>query len=260
VLRRLARLLPVLAVLALPLAASASRTSEGGGPRSAARLALDRLTRLHATVYCGGRRGRLVALTFDDGPSRYTPEVLRVLRAARARATFFVVGRRVGYWPAAVRDAARVGAVGDHTWSHAALPGLRGRALREEVEWARRSAAVGSGRRVRLFRPPYGLRTAEADAFLDAHGLVEVLWDVDAGDAVRHASPTGALARVEAELRPGSIVLLHDVHPWSPWLARAVLREVRRRGLRAVTVPELLAHDPPPLVRGPDGRLRTGCR
>jgi peptidoglycan/xylan/chitin deacetylase (PgdA/CDA1 family) len=243
------RALLVAVALAIPAVAAASVSDEGGGPRTPGRLAVERLARLGVSVYCGGRRGRLVALTFDDGPGPYTYSLLRVLRRARARATFFLVGSRVAYWPGAVREEARLGSIGDHTWSHARLAGVTGARLAAEI-----------GRRRLLFRPPYGDRTPAEEALLRDRRMLEVLWDVDARDFAPGATPASALAHVRAEVRPGSIVLLHDGRPWTAALTRAVLAELRRRRLRPVTVPELLAHDPPRLVRDRSGRLRTSCR
>ena len=59
------------------------------------------------------------------------------------------------------------------------------------------------------------------------------------------ARPGAVIRDVKPELRAGAIVLLHDLHPWMPSVARALIRAARRRGLRLVTVPELLAREPP---------------
>src|SRR3954466_13386279 len=77
-----------------------------------------RLARLGLPVYCGGGHGDGGALTFDDGPGPYTPVALRILRRSRARATFFLVGRRVAWYRSLVRTELARGAIGDHTWSH----------------------------------------------------------------------------------------------------------------------------------------------
>lgn len=232
--RRLA--LAALLAFSVASAAAAAPVDEGGGPRTAGALAAAHLARLGATIYCGGRSGRLVALTFDDGPGPYTPPVLRVLRRGHARATFFVVEGRVRWWPRIVQAEARLGSVGSHTRDHLPLATLRGRALVYEVASHRR-----------LFRPPYGVRTRAADELLRSRRMLQVLWDVD---------PEGE----GGVIRPGSIVLLHDTKPEAAALTARLLRDLRRRGLRPVSVPELLAHDPPRLVRDPLGGLRSACR
>src|ERR671937_2005303 len=97
-----------------------------------------RLVQRAEPVYCAFPRGRNFALTFDDGPGPYTVTLARILRRQHARATFFVIGSRVGLFPAGARAAARIGVLGNHTWSH---PHLRGLSLddarRELVETQR---------------------------------------------------------------------------------------------------------------------------
>jgi peptidoglycan/xylan/chitin deacetylase (PgdA/CDA1 family) len=238
------RLLALLTVLALPCAAAAAVADEGSGRRGAGELVVQRLVRTGATVYCGGGRGRLVALTFDDGPSRYTREIVAELRRFNARATFFLVGSRLNYYRGALRAAVQVGVIGDHTWTHAYLRTLDARGLREQIGWTRTAEIGRTGRRVLLFRPPYGARTRAADAYVRRLGMLQVMWDIDDSSA---------------GIRPGSIVVLHDTRPGTLALLHRILGSLRARHLRAVTVPELLANDPPRLTRDADGLLRTSC-
>src|SRR2546426_5372340 len=101
-------------------------------PSPASLPTVPRLIQAAQPVYCAGAHGRSVALTFDDGPSPYTLRLVRVLREEHARATFFVVGSRVALWPNSVRAAARVGVLGNHTWSHPHLRGLASSRVRTE--------------------------------------------------------------------------------------------------------------------------------
>lgn len=196
-------------------------------------------------VFCGGGNGDAVALTFDDGPGPYTEQILAKLRAAGAHATFFVVGNRVAYWPEAARDATAAGGVGNHSWSHSRL--ARMPRLFAWLELARTQQAVGDtlGWKPRLVRPPYGSHSPEVDAVARKLGLVEVLWDVDARDDVPNARVDAVVRNVERGLRPGAIVLLHDIHPWTLKAVPRILDAIAARGLRAVSVPELLVLDPP---------------
>jgi peptidoglycan/xylan/chitin deacetylase (PgdA/CDA1 family) len=209
-------------------------------------------------VYCGGHRSNAVALTFDDGPGEYSRHLVAILRAAGARATFFVVGNRLQYWPGVVRDEETVGVVGDHTWSHADLTQLpRWLAW---LELARTQYAVSQqlGHAPGLFRAPYERHNPALDATVASLGLVEVFWSVDSRDDQRKTTARRVLRNVLAGLRPGAIVLMHDLHPWTIRAVPKILRAIRLRGLRAVTVPELLALDAPaehqgcPLAPGAD--------
>src|SRR2546430_10778401 len=96
--------------LALPSAARTSPRKEDG-----ARSKLEALARDATPLYCGGRHGRYVALTFDDGPSSYTRRVLRLLPRGRARATLFVVGGPAPAPPPLLRPGSPAGARGNPT-------------------------------------------------------------------------------------------------------------------------------------------------
>ena len=209
-------------------------------------------------MYCGGGRGRYVALTFDDGPGRYTQRVIGLLARAHARATFFVVGDRVRYWPGVVRTELNDHAVGNHTWDHTRLPGLGARATYAEVSRTQSELVRTTGVRPVLFRPPYELMTHTATRVTRGLGLAVVLWSVDSGDSAPGATPDAVARTVIAHLRPGAIVLMHDLRPASVHALPRILRAIRRLRLRAVTVPELVALDPPShaqlFVTRPSGR------
>ena len=206
---------------------------------------LQRLMYEAKPVYCAGVRGRSVALTFDDGPGPYTFRLVRVLRQERARATFFLVGSRVGIWPSAARGVRAVGAVGNHTWSHPHLAGLAPADVRQELARTQQVIWRNVGLVPLVFRPPYEEATPADDVLVRSLHLVDVRWSVDAGDSRPGARPGSVFRTAKAGLRPGAIILLHDFHPWTANVARRLIREARRRRLRLATVPELLARQPP---------------
>jgi peptidoglycan/xylan/chitin deacetylase (PgdA/CDA1 family) len=216
-----------------------------------------RLIQAAQPVYCAGARGRSFALTFDDGPSPFTLRLVRVLRRAHARATFFEVGSRVGVWPDGARASSRVGELANHTWSHANLAALSPVAAWRELVRTQRAVARTTGTTPRLFRPPYA-RSRPVDDLLGRElGLLDVRWSVDGDDARVGANAAASVRAAVKGLRPGAIVLLHDLHPWTPAVARAVLRAARRKGLRPVTVSELLARQPPSATQiGSEGAAR----
>ena len=237
----LPRLLILLVLLAMPLAAGASPRKEDG-----ARSKLEALARDSTPLYCGGRHGLYVALTFDDGPSSYTPRVLRLLRRAHARATFFVIGSRAAARPDLVRAESLLGAVGNHTWTHPRLASLARRdVIRQLLRTQAAIVRATGGVRPILFRPPYGVGTPAETAAVHALRLVDVRWSVDALDSRPGANARAVVRNVLAELRPGAVVLLHDIYPWTVAALPRILRALRHRGLTPVTIPELVALDPP---------------
>jgi peptidoglycan/xylan/chitin deacetylase (PgdA/CDA1 family) len=204
-----------------------------------------RLVQRADPVYCAFPRGRNFALTFDDGPGPYTVALTKVLRRGHARATFFVIGSRVELFRDGARAAARVGVLGNHTWSHPHLRSLSLEDARRELVETQRAVGRIVGSAPRLFRPPFDEADPEHDLLARSIDLLDIRWSVDSGDSRVGATPAAALRTVRAGLRPGAIVLLHDLHPWTPALVRRILRVAHRRGLRSVTIPELLRRQPP---------------
>jgi peptidoglycan/xylan/chitin deacetylase (PgdA/CDA1 family) len=224
--------------------------------------AVERLAALRLPVFCGGGRLPNVALTFDDGPSPYTSSLLHLLRQRGAGATFFLVGDRLADWPRAAASEARLGSVGDHTWSHPRLPRLRYDDAAWEIIAGRRAVEAASGHVVFLFRPPYGLATPRLDRLVGRLGMLDVRWTVDAGDSLPGATARSAVHSVEGSVAPGSIVLLHDIHPWTLVAVRRLLPWFEHHGLRLVSVPELLRLDPPTIrqLHGDAGGRHCGTR
>ena len=204
-----------------------------------------RFAALGLPLVCGGRHGHAVALTFDDGPGPYSARVVKLLEHVHARATFFLVGNELARWPHVPALERRLGALGDHTWSHPRLTLLDAPAVRRELASTKRAIEEKTHAPVQLFRPPYGAHDREVDAVAHSLGLLEVLWSVDSRDS-KGAPWYQIAANVEQSLRPGSIVLMHENRGQTVRaLKDRILPYLRDHGLHAVSVPELLAVDPP---------------
>jgi peptidoglycan/xylan/chitin deacetylase (PgdA/CDA1 family) len=195
-----------------------------------------------AYVDHGSRGQPRVALSFDDGPGALTADLLEVLGAHSARATFNVLGKRVsGREPLLRRALADGHELGSHAWRHERLGGRPFEALRQLL---RTNAALrrATGRAPRVFRAPYGEVSAGVVRAARAAGLVTVGWDVDPRD---YETPGAAAIhdRVAAAVRPGSIVLLHDDRRalgQTVVATERILDTLAGRGLGVVTVSELL--------------------
>jgi peptidoglycan/xylan/chitin deacetylase (PgdA/CDA1 family) len=266
--RRGAAAVGLVAVLAVVVAIVSGshhgRPAAASVPRSGPRLAVTRpptdpeidQRRAVASVLAytpfvkeGGIHSQDVALTFDDGPGPYTPAILSVLERMHVRATFFPVGKMLRYFSAStIREIEDGDVIGDHTETHPMLATLSRHDQYEELfEQIARVELLG-GRRPVLFRPPYGSFNATTIRELKALHLLMVLWSVDTND---YAQP-GVRVIVERALagaKPGAIILLHDaggVRAQTVAALPAIIRGVRARRLRLVTVPQLLMDDPPP--------------
>jgi len=236
----------VLAVLAVAVGAATAAALPSPGPYSTHGTAeIERLARFGLPLFCGGLRGRDVALTFDDGPGPYTPLALRILRRAEAQATFFVVGRNIARFPGDLRAETRLAVVGDHTWDHLDLALMPPASAMSQIERTAVAEQAATGRRTILFRPPYGARDAAVDAIVRRLGLLEVVWDVSSADSAG-ANWIQIAANVTRHLRPGDIVLMHENRGQTIRALRyLILPALQRLRLVPVSLETLLAVDPP---------------
>jgi peptidoglycan/xylan/chitin deacetylase (PgdA/CDA1 family) len=185
----------------------------------------------------GPRDRKVVALTFDDGPSDYTDDFLSVLREKEVSGTFFEVGQVMPGREEAMRQILAQGSeIGDHTMDHVEFPGYA------QIAGAAERIAAYTHFRPCLFRPPGGGVDAGVIATAGSLGMRTVTWDVDPCD---WSTPgTGAIyAGVVGHVQPGSIVLMHDGGgPRSETLAALpqIIDTLRDRGYRFATVTELL--------------------
>jgi len=209
--------------------------------------AVARLTKMGKPVYCGGGRvGRYVALTFDDGPGAYTHFAIRKLKQWKARATFFVVGDRLRdpSWKAWAKRETELAAIANHSWTHPYLPGLDLAGVRRELADTTNLAEQVTSTKVQVFRPPYGARNEAIDQIAAQLGLAQIIWDVDSADSAG-ANYAGIARNVIAGLKPGGIILMHENRGQTIRALPTILPQLKKKHLTAVTVPELLALDPP---------------
>jgi peptidoglycan/xylan/chitin deacetylase (PgdA/CDA1 family) len=227
-------------------------------PRPNKPTSVDRVLGYTDYVLKGRPRQREVALTFDDGPSPYTPKLVRALRRKHVPATFFPVGYSIQRYPRYLHLVAQAGfPVGDHTMTHPLMGRLSGPKQIGEIDGL---ARLLTGARVpypRLFRPPYGSFDSDTRGLLQERRMLMVLWSVNPEDYYRPGRKR-IVKRVVDAVRPGAIVLLHDGGGNRSQTVAAVphiVRRLRARGYRFVTIPRLLADDPPPRKQGPPPNL-----
>lgn len=189
---------------------------------------------------------KIVALTFDDGPTpEYTQGVLRLLKEKGVTATFFLMGADVDRRPDLARAIAADGhELGNHTYTHSDMTLAGPDQSAAEVE--RTDAAIRkAGYTGEIhFRPPFGKKLLFLPLYLADHKRITVTWDVEpesfediAADAER------ITAHVLEKTRPGSIIILHVMYKsrdTSRQALPAVIDGLHERGYRFVTVSELL--------------------
>jgi peptidoglycan-N-acetylglucosamine deacetylase len=231
-------------------------TLVGNGPgsfaaaeRAAENAAINRTLAYTPYVRIAGAQHKELALTFDDGPGPYTPQVLSVLRREDVPGTFFEVGVSLQYFHAGTSQIVADGyPIGDHTLTHAAMSQLSPSAQRSQLLQQTRLIARYGAPFPRLFRPPYGLWDHDTLAVLRKYRMLMVMWTVDTNDyrqpgvaAIVHSAVSGA--------RPGAIILMHDAGGIRSETVAAlprIIHALKARGYKLVTVPQLLLDNPAP--------------
>jgi peptidoglycan/xylan/chitin deacetylase (PgdA/CDA1 family) len=193
----------------VPVAWQALRPNEGKAdtPHAKTVISRDMLQRANTTNTC--RHGQ-VALTFDDGPDLYTPQILQVLRAYNVRATFYVMGSKAVRRPALVRAEVAAGhLVENHSWDHPHMADLDLAQIHRELADTQQAIIRAGVPPPTLFRPPFGNSNALVDGQAQKLGLRVVRWSIDTNDW-RGRAPGDIAASVLDEVVPGAVVLMHD--------------------------------------------------
>jgi peptidoglycan/xylan/chitin deacetylase (PgdA/CDA1 family) len=228
---------------------------------TAENTAIDRTLAYTPLIQTAGAQNREIALTFDDGPGPFTPQVLSILERESAPATFFQVGSLEKYFHTSTAEMVNRGfVIGDHTESHAPMSRLS--QAEQQAQILRQISATGaySAPFPRLFRPPYGLWNKVTMGLLRQYKMLMVLWTVDTED-YRLPGTSAIAERVLSGARPGAIVLMHDGGGNRSETVAAlptIISGLRSRGYKLVTVPRLLLDNPAPANQQVQGSLPGG--
>ena len=156
-------------------------------------------------------KSRKIALTFDDGPHEMTEKVLDLLQQYNAKATFFCIGTQIEKHPEIVRRIlAEDHVLGNHTYSHSKLFGFFSTTkVKDEIRRNDALLAEAVGKKIKLFRPPFGVTNPNIAKAIAATGHQVIGWNIRSLDTVIE-SEDQILERIQKRIQPGGIVLLHD--------------------------------------------------
>src|SRR5581483_10216823 len=161
------------------------------------------------SVWRGARDRRAVSLTFDDGPSEGTPQILEILERYRIPATFFQVGANVERLPAVARSVRAAGhTIGNHSHTHPLFSLRNPRFIEQELRRAQETIERHTGETPRWFRAPFGVRWFGLGAAQRGLGLTGVMWTAIGYDWKR--SPDAIYAHLASRVSNGAIFCLHD--------------------------------------------------
>ena len=200
-------------------------------------------------------QGKLLALTYDDGPNTaWTPALLELLDKHGVKATFFSIGGFARQQPELLREVAAAGhSIGNHTYHHVTMPLHTDETIRHElrqtteaIEDAGVEMARVNGRR--LMRPPYGRRRPGTLRVLWEEGYVPILWSVTLWDWNKGVTTEKIMRKAEKQIKGGDVILLHDgCNEGMGWdrshsieSTRLILEQWQAEGYRFVSIPQMI--------------------
>ena len=191
--------------------------------------------------------GSYIALTFDDGPSpETTPRLLEMLRQRNIKVTFFVLGNMVAKHPEVLKMIADEGhEIGSHSWSHPQLTRISAAALDKELGNTTEAIFQVTGKRPIFLRPPYGtMKPTLRTTIEDKYGLTIVNWSVDPNDW-KNRNSQAVHDAIMAQVKPGAIVLSHDIYATTVDAMPRILDELIAKGYKFATLSQMVAMDKP---------------
>lgn len=185
--------------------------------------------------------GKYVALTFDDGPHKTNTErVLNSLKEFDVKATFFMLGNQVDYYPSLVQRVAEEGhEIGNHSNTHPDLSKVDANRVQKEFETTNQRIYDVIGRYPTVFRPPYGSYNNNIITQATNLNLPIIMWSVDSLDW-KTKNATSINHEILSTTTNGSIILMHDIHDATADALPSVLKNLKEQGYSFVTVSQLL--------------------
>ncbi len=188
---------------------------------------------------------KVIALTFDDGPTEYTDEVVEILEEQDVKATFFMIGSEIEKYPNGARELVNVGhQLGNHSYTHKRNVFKPYSFYVDEVEKTNTAIrSVGYNGEI-MFRPPYGKKFIGLPHFLNSIGMKTIMWDVEP-DTYGNTKEFIFNHTVD-NTRPGSIIIFHpfcgEQCAGTREALPGIIRRLKADGYRFVTVKELLEY------------------
>ncbi|MGA2775699.1 MAG: polysaccharide deacetylase family protein [Candidatus Omnitrophota bacterium] len=204
------------------------------------------------TFYRARIQDKVVALTFDDGPSEeWTPKILDVLNKYGVKATFFMIGEHVLQYPEIAKRVAKEGhEIGNHTFDHHVLVYYKPQELVEEIKKAEKAIEETTNRKTVLLRPPKAWVTSPEKIIINKLGYKIILWSLNSKDWVNFDDKY-IVRYLMHNIKPGDIILFHDSggvftteggnRSETIKAVGRLIEKLRDKGYRLATVSELLS-------------------
>jgi peptidoglycan-N-acetylglucosamine deacetylase len=188
---------------------------------------------------------KVVALTFDDGPTDNTDEILSILKEENVKATFFVTGREIEENFEEAKKLAEAGhEIGNHSYSHKRMVLKTPSFIKNEIEITDELIRKAGYEGTIQFRPPNGKKLIVLPRYLDKHDRKTILWNMEPDSYPEIASDSEKIVmHVNENIEPGSIILLHvmyDSREESMKSVKSIITELKEKGYKFQTVSEML--------------------
>lgn len=197
----------------------------------------------HVKAYCNNpaETEKKIALTFDDGPSIYTLEVLELLKKYNSKAAFFCIGKNIEQHPEILKKVISEGhLVGNHSYSHSKFFDFyNAKKITEEIQKTDQLLEKFTAGKINFFRPPYGVTTPSIRRALKITGHKTIGWNIRSLDGGTQNQEL-ILNRMIKHISPGGIVLLHDTGSHSVLVLEQFLQFLQQNNYQVVSIEELL--------------------
>jgi peptidoglycan/xylan/chitin deacetylase (PgdA/CDA1 family) len=187
---------------------------------------------------------KLVALTFDDGPSaQRTIDILKTLEETETKATFFILGERIQVFPEVFKKVVASGhELGNHTWSHNLNAWSGPKTIQKELDLTANAITQAGGKKPTIMRPPGGFLSNSLRSVVN---MPIVMWSLDTRDWQARTADD-VYSSVMEQIHPGAIILLHDHEAVTVEALPRIITDLKADGYEFLTVSELLAFDTNP--------------
>lgn len=197
----------------------------------------------HVKAYCNNpnAKRKAIALTFDDGPSENTLQILDILEKHDAKATFFCIGKNIEKHPEILKKIDAQGhIIGNHSFSHSNFFDFyrKNRVIQELKETDNLILEI-TGKKPYFFRPPYGVTNPSIRRALETTKHQVIGWNIRSMDGISKNTPA-IFNRIVTRLSPGSVVLLHDTRPQTNAVLEQLLLSLAEKKYETVSITELL--------------------
>lgn len=197
----------------------------------------------HVKAFCNNplETEKKIALTFDDGPSEFTLEVLELLKKYNAKATFFCIGKNIEKHPEIIQKVIAEGhLVGNHSYSHSKFFDFYHEdKITEELRKTDKLLEKYTSKKINFFRPPYGVTTPSIRRALKITGHKTIGWNIRSLDGGTKDQEL-IFNRIIKRVSPGGIVLLHDTGSHSVLVLEQFLQFLQQNDYEVVSIEELL--------------------